>query len=394
MAKAKKKSRTTKAKTKTKPKAKKLNTWRNIPQKDRIILWGRAAARCAFPNCRIVLVEPAKSEDAEITFGQAAHLVAHSAGGPRGNARFPRGRLDRYENLVLLCGNHHTIVDRQPNFFTIDDLRSWKDEHEKWVHARTEPSVHIPLIWQAIVQEDAAQINTQDVIPALLPDNAATPIHHLMESHNNGAWVEAANRQKTWINELIARTPSAERRFAVFSLTRIPLAIQLGHVFSFRCRVLTFQFHRETASWSWPTTVSQLSGLKSWEWQTAQGEAEGPVVIRVSLSATIAERFVSEVAANAIGEVHLQAENPSVTWLQAPSQVEALAKFYVDTFTEIMRRFGGRANAIHVLYAGPVPGAIVLGQAINLRMIPPVHLYEYTHGGNPAYAHALELRVE
>ena len=50
-----------------------------------------------------------------------------------------------------------------------------------------------------------------------------------------------------------------------------------------------------------------------------------------------------------------------------------------------------RCTGIHIFYAGPTGGAIILGQTINPRMNPPVHLYQYSQQTSPRYQHALTL---
>ncbi len=96
---------------------------------------GLAAARCAFPspNCRVQCVSEGTELDRAAIFGKIAHIVAHSDIGPRADPTYPKELRDKYENLILLCGNHHNIVDYQHNTYTINDLRSWKSDHERWV---------------------------------------------------------------------------------------------------------------------------------------------------------------------------------------------------------------------------------------------------------------------
>lgn len=65
-----------------------------------------------------------------------AHIVAHSDDGPRADASYPKESRAEYENLILLCPTHHTEVDKQPNTYTVADLRSWKTDHEAWVRTR------------------------------------------------------------------------------------------------------------------------------------------------------------------------------------------------------------------------------------------------------------------
>ena len=72
---------------------------------DLVLLWARAAGRCNFPDCKILL-----HENNELV-GHAAHIIAHAESGPRGNAAPIRYRIDCYDNLILLCAHHHMIVD-------------------------------------------------------------------------------------------------------------------------------------------------------------------------------------------------------------------------------------------------------------------------------------------
>ena len=49
--------------------------------------------------------------------------------------------LNSYDNLVLLCGDHHDEVDKQKNTFSRETLLKWKQEHEVWVFSRLEQVV-------------------------------------------------------------------------------------------------------------------------------------------------------------------------------------------------------------------------------------------------------------
>ncbi len=105
-----------------------------ITDRDRKQLWGLAAAKCAI--CRHTLVEPAKAEeDRDALIGEEAHIVAQSPGGPRAGVPLNID-IDSYENLILLCRNHHRVVDEQTAKYTVEVLKTLKAKHEKWVHSR------------------------------------------------------------------------------------------------------------------------------------------------------------------------------------------------------------------------------------------------------------------
>jgi hypothetical protein len=45
----------------------------------------------------------------------------------------------------------------------------------------------------------------------------------------------------------------------------------------------------------------------------------------------------------------------------------------------------------HLLYAGPAPVAVVIGQQLNPTMYPPTQLYEYRHNERPRYRPSIRL---
>ncbi|MCX6173889.1 MAG: hypothetical protein NTZ27_03945 [Ignavibacteriales bacterium] len=105
----------------------------SIGVKTRKMLWGRAANRCAFPDCKIELVMDETETDDESIIGDEAHIIAQQADGPRGNPNYPIDKIDKYGNLVLLCKIHHKLADDQYNTYSVDVLGNMKNEHEKWV---------------------------------------------------------------------------------------------------------------------------------------------------------------------------------------------------------------------------------------------------------------------
>ena len=67
--------------------------------------------------------------------------MAHSDTGPRADPSFPQEARYEYDNLILLCCNHHKIVDEQPSTYTVSDLKRWKAEHEKWIEQSLSNSI-------------------------------------------------------------------------------------------------------------------------------------------------------------------------------------------------------------------------------------------------------------
>lgn len=102
-------------------------------------LWGRAGNRCAFPTCRQQLIEETVDRSGHVVVGDEAHIVAREPGGPRGQSDLPMERRDDYENLVLLCGRHHALVDTDVAGYPVPALLGLKAEHERWVRDTLAP---------------------------------------------------------------------------------------------------------------------------------------------------------------------------------------------------------------------------------------------------------------
>lgn len=59
-----------------------------------------------------------------------AHILAASGGGPRPPEPHSAPNVAAIANLILLCPDCHTTVDKAPDEFPIGTLRRWKTEHE------------------------------------------------------------------------------------------------------------------------------------------------------------------------------------------------------------------------------------------------------------------------
>lgn len=109
---------------------------KNITVAHKKLLWMRSAGRCAKPDCRKELQVDATDLDASKVFGEEAHIFAHSKHGPRPNPDGITKTTNHYENLIILCPDHHTIVDKQENTYSVDILLGWKADLERWVSSR------------------------------------------------------------------------------------------------------------------------------------------------------------------------------------------------------------------------------------------------------------------
>jgi hypothetical protein len=74
--------------------------------------------------------------DRESIIGEECHIVARKSYGPRGVSTLSASQRDSLDNLILLCSNHHKLIDDQPDRYTVDELQKIKRQHETWVENR------------------------------------------------------------------------------------------------------------------------------------------------------------------------------------------------------------------------------------------------------------------
>src|SRR5215213_5439550 len=107
--------------------------------KTRCVIWARAAGRCHFPGCNKSLIGDliANNEDANVGF--IAHIVAETPGGPRGDPVLSPQSEDDPNNLMLLCGPHHKLVDvDEKDAYPIQRLHDIKAAHEDRIRTVTD----------------------------------------------------------------------------------------------------------------------------------------------------------------------------------------------------------------------------------------------------------------
>ena len=94
-------------------------------------LYGKSGNCCAYPQCTVELIYE------EGNLSDICHIEALNPGGPRYNDSPLITDKDRNNepNLILLCRNHHTIIDQKDEnslpYYRTDQLKAMKKEHEE-----------------------------------------------------------------------------------------------------------------------------------------------------------------------------------------------------------------------------------------------------------------------
>lgn len=67
----------------------------------------------------------------ETLTGEVCHIKGVRPGSARHDANQPPAERHQYENLVLMCPTHHTVIDDDEKSYTVDRLQQMKREHEE-----------------------------------------------------------------------------------------------------------------------------------------------------------------------------------------------------------------------------------------------------------------------
>ena len=128
----------------------------NLSLKTQKMLWGRAAGRCSYPSCRMEVVSDESEASTLTLIGENCHIVSAKDGGPRSDISVPPDQINSYDNLILMCRNHHKIIDDSENGerdYPVQKLQEMKREHEAWVRNQLELDID-----KQKDEEDYAQI--------------------------------------------------------------------------------------------------------------------------------------------------------------------------------------------------------------------------------------------
>ncbi len=129
------------------------------------LLYSRSAGLCN--RCRNPVFVPTVDGNGYINIGEIAHNLPYSVKGPRGTEIVSFAiTIDEYSpdnsynNLILLCRNHHKIVDKDAHY-SVEQVKRLKNDHEDWVTNSLYPKINSDQSLVALIHQ---HINFQHLI--------------------------------------------------------------------------------------------------------------------------------------------------------------------------------------------------------------------------------------
>jgi hypothetical protein len=136
-----------------------------------------------------------------------AHVFAATDGGPRSNPELSKAERGAFDNLVVLCANCHTMVDKAPNAFPDAMMLGWKYEHANKLRG----------IFGAVRHDDRATV--RGIVEPLLAQNVA--IFNQYGPHIEAALNPESGSAETWQRKVLTRIlPTNRRVLAILDANR------------------------------------------------------------------------------------------------------------------------------------------------------------------------------
>lgn len=180
---------------------------------------------CAHPECIKKLI----AEDGISIISKICHIAAASKDGPRYDSSMTDDERRGFDNLILLCDEHHVIIDNKQNegVYPTSLLRKWKIDHEKKVlellSNKNLLSKH-PLALNKVINSIGKKI--EEVLD--LPDATNAPNPDVKIAYNNVIRYEPVIREfapyqgkLNKIYEEIEKEGSTKKELVLYNIKRL-----------------------------------------------------------------------------------------------------------------------------------------------------------------------------
>ncbi len=352
----------------------------SIKEPVRMKLWAVSGGRCEMCN-RILYQDLVYGHDGN--FGEMAHIHAVSEGGPRHKYGMTEEEKNNIDNLILLCAEHHHMIDTYPEDFGEGLLLKKKKTHEDRIRQVTgipsEQSCRIVTYFSNIDNQTEFSSDRMLREAVLLSGRVPMqePVINLSEdSVTKYVPTKAAFGQKEqdletqfriWFNATI----KSEDSVGIFALAPQPLLFKLGTLINDQYNVVAFQCHRSGHKWAWP---NHNEGIR-FDFKCTKEGASEKVALVIDLSATVLDDRITSVLGEDVTIFHITMDNPCRTFVTS----EAVQDDFVQVYRHAMEHIKNLRPApaeIHLFQVVPNSLAVRAGMDYMPKADLPVVLYE------------------
>lgn len=365
-------------------------------------LWVAAGGRCEYCNAYLLVDE---FTGYELNLAERAHIIGASdkPGSPRGDSSLSLQARALEANLMLLCCDHHRVIDRLIAERTVQGLLRMKREHEARIRLVTgladdRASVVVRAI--GTIRGGAVEIPRAAAAAAVIADgrfpryplalageDMEIDLRSLPDEGDPGYWSIGVRI----IEQVAARLRQAQQPIAhlsIFALARIPFLIALGFHLDDKIPATIHQPRRDGTACGW-LTGEQAAPVSFAAHRRSGTPGSERVALAVSLTAAIAEDVVATAGEEAsVFEIAPVGVPCGRDVLAATPSLESFAETYHQLLELIEREHPG-CRRLEVYPACPASAAIALGRGAMRDAQPALWVYDRAADG--AFRVALEL---
>ncbi len=380
---------------------------RHVPVEEKLKLWVRSGGRCAI--CNRYLLEDEFTAN-PVNLSELAHNVGHkpTARSPRGDDELAVALRNLADNLLLLCGDHHRVIDSSltRGEFTVEALHEIKRRHEDRIEYLTglgEDAETVVLRVVGAIRGGNVELSEETVRAAIPSHTPRYPryaigyggadieldLRGLPSEGTDGYWVAAAS-QIRWVLDGPVRDGVRRgeiRHLSVFAIARMALLALVGYHLDDKIPLDLYQKHRDgDQGWRWDDTATPVDFELR---RIRRGDDLARAALVVSFSGTIAiEELPDTVVGCPVWEIRPVDVPGSPDILRSFASLENFASSYRD-FLSRLEQDQPETSVVDVFPAVPVSAAITLGRALMRDVHPALRLHERDSSGR--FVPALEL---
>lgn len=351
------------------------------------ILCGKAAGMCEFEGCNKRLFYDGVTLS-NFNNAYVAHIVASSANGPRGDKVLSPQLSDKLENLMLMCADHHKLIDTNVHEYPVERLKAMKVAHEEKLDRIcslfTVPKTGIVRFVSPIKGTQTANIDYNLAAKAVLPNKHPAsqygiqmPIKSSYKYKSKEYWDDCTNQleyqfQNALYNPYIQLHRS---NFSIFPIAPIPLIIKLGELIGDKLPCDIYQKTRVPDTWEWRSV--ELTNTFAIESKEYNQESES-VALVISLTNKISDDRIPQIDKyRAI--YRITASKLEVDCIKSISDLSAFWHAYQGVCEKILNLYG-RNIGVYLFPAVPVSAAFEIGRRYMSNTYPKINIYDECDG--------------
>lgn len=354
------------------------------------ILCGKAAGMCEFEGCNKRLFYDGVTLS-QFNNAYVAHIVASSSDGPRGDKTLSPLLSDKLENLMLMCADHHKLIDEPisgPKNYSVERLKEMKRAHEEKIekicNLLNVPKTEVVCFSSPIKGVTAVNIDYELAAKAVLPNKqpgSSYGINLCVKSAypytSREYWDDCGRQLKSYfdlyMNNPIIRCGKAD--FSIFPIAPIPLIIKFGELIGDKLPCDIYQKTRFPDTWEWQ---SQGETNKFSTDVLETGMANGFVALNISLTNDVNnDRIFSAGEYEKIYKI--KADRTGVDCIRSVEDLSEFWHIYQSVLDEILNNHGS-ACQIHLFPAMPVSAAFEVGRRYMVNTYPSITIFDENNG--------------